>query len=141
MVPFYGQGMNAGFEDCILLDQLHDLYGSADRNQVFAEFSKIRQPDANAICDLALYNYWEMSAGVIDKFFQMKQKLHAVLHRLFPSRWLPLYTMVSFTRISYSQVVRRQRRQDVILGSGLLATAAATLVFTALVMRRMLRNN
>lgn len=115
MVPFYGQGMNAGFEDLLVLNGL--LGGCQDRAEAFSEYSRVRGPDAHAICDLALYNYWEMSTGVNSTCFRIKRALAGLIHRIAPRAFVPLYTMVAFSTIPYAEVVRRNRRQDQILAA------------------------
>lgn len=111
MVPFYGQGMNAGFEDVALLDSLFKQH-PGDVMRVFSEYSHIRKPDADAICDLALYNYWEMSTAVMSPIFLLKQRIYSVLNRWFPQAIIPLYSMVAFSTIPYSQALARHRRQE-----------------------------
>lgn len=113
MVPFYGQGMNAGFEDLLVLYKL--LKSSKDRAAAFSDYSRIRSPDAHAICDLALYNYWEMSTGVSSAYFRLKRTLAGLIHKIAPQTFVPLYTMVAFSTIPYAEVVRRNRRQDHIM--------------------------
>ncbi|XP_069463749.1 kynurenine 3-monooxygenase isoform X2 [Ambystoma mexicanum] len=93
MVPFYGQGMNAGFEDCLLFSELMDQYQN-DFKICLPEFSRIRVPDAHAISDLAMYNYKEMRAHVNSKWFLFRKYVDAFLHALCPSSVIPLYTMV-----------------------------------------------
>ncbi|TPX38071.1 kynurenine 3-monooxygenase [Synchytrium microbalum] len=123
MVPFYGQGLNCGFEDCLVLDTILSKHlgtpgssGSTNPTPValsaaLAEFTSVRQPDAEAICDLAMHNFVEMSASVVEWSYLLRKKVEGWLHRLMPVTVIPLYTMVSFTRIPYSDVVRRWKRQ------------------------------
>lgn len=109
MVPFYGQGMNAGFEDCIVLDELIARYGG-DMEQALETFSRERNPDAEAICDLAVANYIEMRSKVVSPWYHVQRSAAAFLHHLAPSRFIPLYSMVAFTRIPYSQVMPKWNR-------------------------------
>lgn len=110
MVPFYGQGMNAGFED---LEVLNNLFVEKDTlSDVFSSYSRERVPNAHAICDLALYNYWEMSSGVQSLKFLLKHHIYKWIHKMFPNQFLPLYSMVAFSNIPYSQVIRRHRLQE-----------------------------
>lgn len=114
MVPFYGQGMNSGFEDLTVLTELFKSRGVSERSEIFSEYSRIRRPDAHAVCDLALYNYWEMSSGVINRLFLLRRSLHGLFHRLIPTRMMmPLYSMVAFSTIPYSEVVRRHALQEI----------------------------
>lgn len=106
MVPFYGQGMNAGFEDVLILDSIMDEESNIEA--AFEKFSKVRHPQAVSICDLAADNYYEMSTSVISPLFHVQKKIYNVLHYLFPSSIMPLYSMVSFSTIPYDQVVKKR---------------------------------
>lgn len=110
IVPFYGQGMNAAFEDCVLLvDCIRDAGG--DFEQAFDRYFAARRADADAIADLALANFVEMRDHVASPAFRMKKRVERVLHRLLPG-YTPLYNMVSFTRIPYAEARARARRTD-----------------------------
>ncbi|XP_039290511.1 kynurenine 3-monooxygenase isoform X2 [Nilaparvata lugens] len=111
MVPFYGQGMNAGFEDCLILDQLFDQY-STNTDTILEEFSKRRCDDAAAICDLAMYNYIEMRDLVNKRSFLMRKKLDNILFKFFPSLWIPLYNSVTFSSMRYSHCINNKKWQD-----------------------------
>ncbi|EEB16860.1 Kynurenine 3-monooxygenase, putative [Pediculus humanus corporis] len=111
MVPFFGQGMNAGFEDCVLLENLVTKYKS-DFNFIMPEFSKTRCRDAEAICDLAMYNYIEMRFLVNKKTFRLRKKLDNVLYKIFQNKWLPLYNSVTFTDMNYSKCIENRKFQD-----------------------------
>ncbi|GFG32942.1 hypothetical protein Cfor_05503 [Coptotermes formosanus] len=119
MVPFYGQGMNAGFEDCRLLDQL--LHRYEDIAVVLKEFSAIRNTDAEAICDLAMYNYLEMRDLVNRRSFLLRRKVDNLLFRLLPKIWIPLYTSVAFTTVGYRQCMDNKCWQDKVIRWTLLA--------------------
>lgn len=115
IVPFYGQGMNAGFEDVRILNELLNKY---DDNWAFVlpEFEKLRKPDADAIARLALDNFVEMRDLVADEDFQLRKKIEARLHELFPDRWIPLYTMVTFRDdLRYSYALEAGEKQQAIL--------------------------
>nr|XP_022328908.1 kynurenine 3-monooxygenase-like [Crassostrea virginica] len=114
MVPFYGQGMNAGFEDCIVLDEILDKYNN-DFSKALPAYSETRTVDAQAICDLAMYNYIEMRKSVNSKLFLLRKKLDNLLFTIFPNSWIPLYTMVAFTRTRYHLCIERRKHQDEIL--------------------------
>lgn len=118
MVPFYGQGMNCGFQDCLVFS---DILEKNDFNlaSTLAEYSRTRNPDAEAMCDLAMYNYIEMRAHVNSKLYIMRKHLDNVLQWLFPRHWIPLYTMVTFSVIPYKEVIDRRKRQDEILSKSL----------------------
>jgi len=103
MVPFYGQGMNCGFEDCFILDNLIEKYGTSSWDLVFKKFQKKRKPDTDAICQLAMDNFVEMSDNVADPNFLIRKKIEAKLHELYPNEWQPLYSMVTFSDMRYSE--------------------------------------
>jgi len=121
MVPFYGQGMNAGFEDCLVFSEL--LQQNGDLHKAGRLYSEIRYKDSYAICDLAMYNYIEMRSHVNSPVFRLRRRLDRFLHWLFPRDYVPLYTMVSFTRIPYSKVVERAAKQDILVRRGIQAIA------------------
>lgn len=110
IVPFFGQGANAAFEDCLALDAALARRPS-DTARAFREYEAERRPNAEAIADLALVNFHEMRDRVASPLFRYEKKLEALLHRLFPRWFLPLYTMISFTRIPYAEARARARLQ------------------------------
>jgi kynurenine 3-monooxygenase len=115
IVPFYGQGMNAGFEDCRILNQLLDEYED-NWFHVLPEFERQRKPDADAIAQLALDNFVEMRDLVADEEFLLRKKIEARLHDLYPDRWIPLYTMVTFRDdLRYSYALEMGKRQQAIM--------------------------
>jgi kynurenine 3-monooxygenase len=115
MVPFYGQGMNCGFEDCLILDNLIEKLGTTAWELVFAKFQKIRKPDTDAISQLAMENFEEMKAQVSDPKFAIRKKIEAKLHGLFPNDWIPLYTMVTFSDMPYSEAYILGKLQEKIM--------------------------
>lgn len=115
IVPFYGQGMNAGFEDCRVLNQLLDKEGD-NWERVLPMFQQVRKPDADAIAQLALDNFIEMRDLVGDKEFLLRKKIEARIHDRYPDRWIPLYSMVTFhENIRYSEALTRGQRQRSIM--------------------------
>ena len=115
LVPFYGQGMNAGFEDCRVLNELLNEYKD-DWNKAFHEFQKVRKPDVDAIAQLALDNFVEMRDLVADANFLLRKKIEARLHELYPEKWIPLYSMVTFhDRMRYSEALRMGKLQKEIM--------------------------
>jgi kynurenine 3-monooxygenase len=130
VVPFYGQGMNAAFEDCVVLDKCLAEFPQ-DRQRVFAEYFARRKENTDALANLAVQNFIEMRDKTASKAFRAKKKLDHLLEGLLPGIYLPLYTMVTFTRIPYSAGTRRARLQDRIVYAGLavlfLATAIAVI--------------
>lgn len=115
IVPFFGQGMNAGFEDCRILNQLLDTYGD-EWNKVLPEFQLLRKPDTDAIAQLALDNFTEMRDLVADADFLLRKKIEARLNELFPDKWIPLYSMVTFhDHIRYSDAYKIGKKQKMIM--------------------------
>ena len=114
IVPFHGQGMNAAFEDCLVLDSLLDR--NEDWEALFAEFEHLRRPNAAAIAQMALENYTEMRDTVLDAGFVRRKNLALELERGFPDRFIPRYAMVTFhPEISYAEALRRGAVQEQIL--------------------------
>jgi kynurenine 3-monooxygenase len=130
VVPFYGQGMNAAFEDCVVFDECLAEFPK-DRKRAFAEYFVRRKENADALADLAVHNFIEMRDKTASRTFRAKKKLDHTLEGLLPGLYLPLYTMVSFTRIPYAEAARRARRQDAIVYAILIAMAifAVALLF------------
>lgn len=115
IVPFFGQGMNAGFEDCHVLNQLLDRFHD-DWELALPEFQKQRKPDADAIAQLALDNFIEMRDLVADADFLLRKKIEARLYELFPDKWIPLYSMVTFhENIRYSEAYQVGQKQKAIM--------------------------
>ena len=114
IVPFHGQGMNCGFEDAVELADLlvahHD-----DLAWTFAEFERRRRPNAEAIAAMALENYVEMRDSVADAGFLLRRELGRVLAERHPDRFMPRYSMVTFTRMPYAQAFARGALQDALL--------------------------
>ncbi len=114
IVPFYGQGMNASFEDCHELDKYIDQYGT-DWKRVFENYQKFRKKDADAIGDLAEENYFEMRAHVADPVFVLKRQLETRLEDTYPG-YFSKYSMVTFRDdIPYSMAMNKGRDQDDLL--------------------------
>ena len=110
IVPFYGQGMNAGFEDCTILDSMYDEYGG-DWSRLLPDFSQNRKKDGDAILELALRNFIEMRDLVGDPRFLLRKKIAARLHERH-SGFLPVYSMVSFSNIPYHVALQEDDRQN-----------------------------
>jgi len=118
VVPFYGQGMNAAFEDCVVLDECLAKFPE-DRHSAFKEYFDRRKVNADALADLALGNFIEMRDKTASKTFRAKKKLDHLLEATLAGIYLPLYTMVTFTRIPYAKAARRARIQDMVVYAGL----------------------
>ena len=114
IVPFYGQGMNSGFEDCSLLNDIFEEH-NGDWDLIFPEFSRIRYPQAQAIRELALRNYIEMRDKTADPDFLLQKKIEAKFTKLHPDKWLPLYSQVTFSHIPYDKALAAGEAQDKIM--------------------------
>jgi kynurenine 3-monooxygenase len=114
IVPFFGQGINCGFEDCTSLTELLDRHG-ADWPRVFGEFERERKVNTDAIADMAVENFVEMRDRVADSSFLFRKKLELALEERFPARFVPKYAMVTFHRIPYSVALARGVVQERIL--------------------------
>jgi len=127
VVPFYGQGMNAAFEDCVVLDECLEKFPN-NRERAFAEYFSRRKENADALADLAIGNFIEMRDKTASRAFRAKKKLDHFLEAVLPGMYLPLYTMVTFTRVPYAQAARRARLQDRIV-YGTFAVLILVLLF------------
>jgi kynurenine 3-monooxygenase len=113
-VPFYGQGMNAGFEDCRIMFELLEKH-QEDWSAVFEEYSQVRKPDGDALQDLSLDNYLVMRDYVADHSFILRKKIEAKFSEMHPDRWMPLYSQVTFSNIRYSEAYRQGQVQNAIM--------------------------
>ncbi len=113
-VPFYGQGMNAGFEDCTVLSDLMRKHNE-NWQAVFEEYSLTRKPDGDALQDLSLENYYVMRDYVADPAFLLRKKIEAKFSELYPNKWLPLYSQVTFSNIRYSVAYKQGQAQNEIM--------------------------
>jgi len=113
IVPFYGQGMNAGFEDCRIIMEM--LEGAENWDALFDDFENKRRPDANAISELALENFIEMRDLVSHPEFILKKKLESVVVTNGTPNWIPQYSMVTFSNIPYSEAQMRGKNQSLVL--------------------------
>jgi len=115
MVPFFGQGMNCGFEDCSVLNSLIDKYKDEWTN-ILNEYQELRKPDGDAICDLALNNFVEMRDKVADPKFLLQKKIEAAFSIKHPDKWIPLYSQVTFSpQIRYSDALVNGQKQEAIM--------------------------
>ena len=115
IVPFYGQGMNSGFEDCRVLNDMLDEHND-DWDKVLPLYQASRKPDADAILDLALQNFIEMRDLVADDHFLTRKKIEAKLYEAYPTQWIPLYSMVTFREdIRYSEAIEKGAKQKAIM--------------------------
>ncbi|MFI4920511.1 MAG: FAD-dependent oxidoreductase [Gammaproteobacteria bacterium] len=116
IVPFHGQGMNCALEDCLALDGCLERFGT-DWEKAFAEFERLRRPDAEAIAAMALENYVEMRDAVRDPRFQLQKQLGFLLEGRHPGVFVPRYSMVMFHHLPYSEARHRGSIQQRILDS------------------------
>ncbi len=116
IVPFYGQGMNSGFEDCSVLDKIIDeyigKYGAPDWKAIFEKYEIMRSKDANAIADLALKNFIEMRDWVGEPIFLVRKQIEKYLHKNYPEQFIPVYSMVTFSHARYSEALAESKKQD-----------------------------
>jgi kynurenine 3-monooxygenase len=123
VVPFLGQGMNAAFEDCTVLYECL-IEAKWDWALAAARYEALRKEHADALADLCVANFVEMRDRVASPLFVLGKRLAVLLHRLLPRWYLPLYTMVEFTRIPYAEGVRRARLQARAVSAGLVLLLA-----------------
>lgn len=115
IVPFFGQGMNCGFEDCRVLDELIDENGD-DWATILQRYQLLRKPDGDAIADLAINNFIEMRDRTADPKFLLQKKIEARLHDKYPGQWIPAYSQVTFSpHIRYSEALQRGQQQEAIM--------------------------
>jgi len=114
IVPFFGQGINCGFEDCTVLLELLDRHGT-NWEKIFAEFELARKQNTDAIADMAVENFVEMRDRVADPRFLFRKKTELALQTRYPRLFVPKYAMVTFHRVPYSTALKRGQIQDRIL--------------------------
>ena len=124
IVPFFGQGMNCGFEDCVVLNKLMNSHltpslskgeGGGWKN-IFQNFESSRKPDGDAIAELAIENYIEMRDKVADPKFLLQKKIEARFSEKYPDKWTPLYVMVTYrTDMRYSEALQKGKVQEDIM--------------------------
>lgn len=114
IVPFYGHGMNAGFEDITILSQMMDKYGD-DWEKIFREYEISRKPDTDAIAELSYRNFMEMSSNTADEKFLLQKKIEKNFSEKYPELWEPLYSRVTFSYRPYSEALAMGDRQKEIM--------------------------
>lgn len=153
MVPFYGQGMNAGMEDVRILFSVLDKHSqlqetnnphdeprkstssSCVRSEALAEYSAVRAPDAYAINELALQNYVEMRSSVLSRRYRLRKYLEEFMSVNFPSfGWHTKYSRVSFSNERYSDIIKKSDHQGKILVRTFMACAMSPLAVTCMVL-------
>lgn len=132
--PFYGQGMNAAFEDCSVLDACLRTH-PGDRVAALADYQRRRKPHTDVLARLAEQNFVELRDRLRSPWFVARKQADLVLNRLFPRTWLPLYTMVSHTTMPYADALARARKQDrlaAVIGGSVVGAAAVAAGLTTL---------
>lgn len=114
IVPFYGQGMNAGFEDITVLYELMEQFGD-DWKAIFSEYQKSRKPNADAIAELSYRNFMEMSSRTADDKFLLQKKIEKHFSEKHPEKWLPLYSRVTFSHRPYTEALAIGEMQKAIM--------------------------
>jgi len=114
IVPFYGQGMNAGFEDCTVLSSLLDKHED-DWKTILKEYEAVRKPNGDAVAQLALTNFTEMRDKVADPMFLERKKIEKELGKRYPDQFVSVYEMVSFSHTPYSTAIQCIQAQDQLL--------------------------
>jgi kynurenine 3-monooxygenase len=135
VVPFYGQGANAAFEDCAVLSECV-AEEEPDWARAFTAYHERRKVHTDALADLSLANFVEMRARTASAAFRLGRRIDAAMHQLAPRRFVPLYTLVTFTRTPYAVAVERARRQrralTLLLAGGLLTLALLAFMWLGL---------
>jgi kynurenine 3-monooxygenase len=125
--PFYGQGMNSAFEDCLVLDACLAEF-PADRSRALAEYERRRRPHTDVLAQLSARNFVELRDRVHRPAYAARAAADRILARLAPRAWTPLYTMVAHTTVPYADALARARRQDMILRCAAAAVAAGAAI-------------
>lgn len=123
-VPFFGQGMNCGFEDCSVMWELMQKHKD-DWSKIGEEYQVLRKPNGDAVQDLSVNNYLVMRNKVADPDFLLLQKIERRISELYPDKYFPLYTMVSFTNIEYKTALEKGNAQEATIKE-LISTHAIT---------------
>lgn len=132
VVPFFGQGMNASFQDCSALAKLIDK-NENDWKTIFNAFSSSQVENGHAIADMAIENYLEMRDHVNDPEYKKRRNVELKLELMFPGQFIPRYSMVSFHQIPYAEVYQRGEKQLKIIGDVLKADPSGQSIDKALV--------
>ena len=136
-VPFYGQGMNAGFEDCRILDELLDKHNNNFKT-CFEEYSKVRKPNGDGLQDLSMHNFIVMRDKTADTKFLLQKKIEQKFAQRYPKKWVPLYSMVSFSNISYSKAWHIGMKQEEMMKSIMDITNISDIWESDEIMKKML---
>ena len=113
-VPFYGQGMNSGFEDCSIFNELMEEHGD-DWEACFKAYEIARKENGDAIQDLSIHNFIVMRDKTADPKFLLQKKIEKHFSTKYPNKWLPLYSMVTFSNIPYAKAWSLGQKQEVMM--------------------------
>ncbi len=114
IVPFFGQGMNAGFEDISELSRLQEKFEN-DWGRIFAEYQQLRKPNSDAIAELSYRNFLEMSSKTADERFLLRKKIEKHFAQKYPEKWIPVYSRVTFSESPYSEALKIGDQQAAIM--------------------------
>ena len=114
IVPFYGQGMNAGFEDIYVLNQLIQEHGD-EWETIFQAYQKSRKPNADAIAELSYRNFIEMSSKTANPSFLLQKKIEKSFAEKHPDKWIPVYSRVTFSEQPYAEAMAIGDKQEKIM--------------------------
>ena len=115
IVPFFGQGMNCGFEDCVVLNELIEKHNE-NWGKIMPEYQLLRKADGDAIADLAIANFVEMRDKTGDPKFLLQKKIEAKFSEKYPDKWIPLYSMVTYSpHLRYSFALNEGIKQQAIM--------------------------
>ncbi|WP_299901549.1 NAD(P)/FAD-dependent oxidoreductase [uncultured Aquimarina sp.] len=115
IVPFYGQGINAGFEDISVLDQIIEDHNGENWQEIFEEYQEARKPSTDAIAELSYRNFMEMSSKTADSNFLLRKKIEKRFSENHPDKWVPLYSRVTFTNRPYAEALAIGDQQAAIM--------------------------
>ncbi len=115
IVPFYGEGMNCGFEDCFIFNSLLEKMGDKDLNALLNSYNELRKPNGDAIAELSLNNFVEMRHLVAEPDFILRKKIENKMQEKYPDKWLPLYSQVKFSNIQYYDALNTSKKHDEIM--------------------------
>lgn len=115
IVPFYGEGMNCGFEDCFIFNSLLEKMGDKDLNALLNSYNELRKPNGDAIAELSLKNFVEMRHLVAEPDFILRKKIENKMQEKYPDKWLPLYSQVKFSNIQYCDALNTSKKHNEIM--------------------------
>jgi kynurenine 3-monooxygenase len=134
VVPFLGQGMNAAFEDCTVLNQCLEKH-APNWEAAFQAYETLRKENVDTLADLCIQNFIEMRDRVGSRMFLLRKQFEMMLHQLFPRWYFPLYNLVTHTRTPYAEALRRARLQDRVVVVVLGGVGVLLLVLLGLLVR------